>query len=122
MRAIKIGYRLLLGGWVLWSIVACSGSAERTPSPPVGGSPSAPSPVPTVAVAITANPAPPPAPAPIVHLTEVEPGQTVGLVVPRAGADHGLFAEEGIELEFSQVARGDTRTAALVSGDAQIVV
>jgi ABC-type nitrate/sulfonate/bicarbonate transport system substrate-binding protein len=55
-------------------------------------------------------------------LSEVEPGQTVGLVVPRAGAEKGFFAQEGLEVEFTQVARGDSRLAAVVSGDAQILL
>jgi hypothetical protein len=46
----------------------------------------------------------------------------VGLIPVRAGAERGLFAEEGIELEFTSIPRGDTRTAALASDNAQIML
>src|SRR5690349_1596603 len=53
---------------------------------------------------------------------EVGPGQTVGLGVPRAGPEKGFCAQEGLELEFTRVARGASRLAAVVSGDAQILL
>src|SRR5204862_3422998 len=69
--------------------------------------------------ALAGAPPTPPAPARLAH---VEPAMGVGLIPVRAGAERGLFAEEGIELEFTSVPRGDTRTAALASGGAQIML
>lgn len=63
-----------------------------------------------------------PAPPRQATLKQIEPGLTVGLSVTRAGADKGFFAEEGLEMEFSAASRGDTRTAAMVSGDVQILL
>jgi NitT/TauT family transport system substrate-binding protein len=61
----------------------------------------------------------PPSP---VRLAEVQPGLTVGLSVARAGAERGFFAEEGLTVEFTSVPQSNARVAALVSGDAQLML
>src|SRR2546423_1354787 len=108
-RGVRWGLLALLAGFV-----ACASPPARPTAP-----------APTAAAPATTAPQPPAAPtaAPApVRLSQVEPGQTVGLGVLRAGAERGFFNQEGLDLEFTSVARGDTRLAALVSGDAQIMV
>jgi ABC-type nitrate/sulfonate/bicarbonate transport system substrate-binding protein len=107
---------------VLLGVVGCA----ATPSQPAPAA-KAPGAAPTVAAqpsaaSAAAEPAAPAAPPAPVRLMQVEPGLTVGLSVPRAGADRGFFAEEGVTMEFTTVTRGDTRLAALVSGDAQLML
>lgn len=105
---------------LLVAIAACAAPPASTPTAaPAAPAPPAAAAATSVSRAAVAAPTAPPAP---VKLSQVEPGQTVGLVVVRAGADKGFFAQEGLEVEFTAVPRGDTRLAALISGDAQIML
>jgi ABC-type nitrate/sulfonate/bicarbonate transport system substrate-binding protein len=107
---------------VLLGVVGCAAGPSQ-PAPAA----KAPGAAPTVgtqaagasAAAAPAAPAAPPAP---VRLAEVQPGLTVGLSVARAGAERGYFAEEGLTVDFTSVPQSNARVAALVSGDAQLML
>jgi ABC-type nitrate/sulfonate/bicarbonate transport system substrate-binding protein len=98
------------------------GACAAPAAPPVREAPAATPPASAARGAPVAPAVVPTSPPPPARLAQVEPGMVVGLIPVRAGAERGLFAEEGIELEFTSVPRGDTRTAALASGGAQIML
>jgi hypothetical protein len=112
-------------GLAILALLGAVGCAAN-PAPPAPAA-TAPGAAPTVGAQATGGsaaaapvvPAAPPAP---VRRAQVEPGLTVGLSVPRAGADRGFCAEEGVTMEFTTVTRGDTRLAVMVSGDAQLML
>src|SRR5581483_3214826 len=119
----KHGYQLgRLLALLALAATACAGPASPPPREPSAAPRAADASSPPAPEPAAAASAPAASPPPTVRLAQVEPGMVVGLIPIRAGAERGLFAEEGIELEFTSIPRGDTRTAALASGNAQIML
>src|SRR5829696_1811452 len=79
------------------------GACAAPTTTPAREAPAAPRAADAGAAAPAAPAVAPPSPPPPARLAQVEPGMVVGLIPVRAGAERGLFAEEGIELEFTSV-------------------
>src|SRR5688572_252055 len=116
--------RAVLAVLVVLALLACAPTPSAKPSAATPATapnpPSAPAPAP--AAPAPAQPAVPVAPAELTPAVVIITAPAMAYAPLILGRDQGIFAQEGITVEYQRIAGASTAIAALLSGEAQFFI